>query len=67
MPVHVGQAALDAVVVEGQPLVVDAEQVQRGGVQVVAVAWGVRRLEAEVVARAVGDAALECRRRPSRR
>ena len=31
----VGQAALDAVVVEGELLVVDAEQVQDGGVKVV--------------------------------
>ena len=35
--VHVGQPAVDAVVAEGQLLVVDAQQVQDRGVQVVAV------------------------------
>ena len=35
MAVDVGQAALDAVMVEGQSLMVDAEQVQNGGVEVV--------------------------------
>ena len=34
--VHVGQPAVDAVVADGQPLVVDAEQVQDRGVEVVA-------------------------------
>ena len=43
VPVHVGQAAVDAVVAEGQPLVVDAEQVQHRGVQVVAVGRVARR------------------------
>src|SRR5437660_724313 len=35
LAVDVGQAAVDAVVVVGQPLVVDAEELQHGGVQVV--------------------------------
>ena len=35
LPVHVGQPALDAVVVVGQPLVVQAQQVQDRGVEVV--------------------------------
>ena len=34
---HIRQAAVDAVVAEGEALVVDAEQVQHGGVDVVAV------------------------------
>src|SRR5436309_5835238 len=37
MPVHIGQAAVAAVVAEGQPLMVDAEQVQDRRVQVVAI------------------------------
>ncbi len=32
---HVGEAAFDAVVVEAQPLVVQAEQMQDRGVQIV--------------------------------
>ena len=48
MPVHVGQAALDAVVVEGQALVVHGEQVQRGGVKVVAVSGMLGGLEAQL-------------------
>jgi hypothetical protein len=34
---HIGQAAVDAVVTKGEALVVDAELVQHGGVQIVAV------------------------------
>ena len=37
MAVHIGQAALDAVVVKRQPFVIDAEQVQRGGMEIVRV------------------------------
>ena len=33
--VHVGQAAFDAVVIEREPLVVEAEKVQEGGMEVV--------------------------------
>ena len=35
MAVDVGQAALNAIMVEGQSLMVDTEQVQNGGVKVV--------------------------------
>ena len=42
LAVHVGQAALDAVVVVGQLLVVEAEQVQDGGVEVVDASPGSR-------------------------
>ena len=40
MPVHVGEAAVDAVVADGQSFVVDAEQVQDGGEHVVAACTG---------------------------
>ena len=59
MPVHVGQAAVDAVVAEGQPGVVDAEQVQDGGVEVVAVGGVLDGLVRPLVAGAVGDAPLD--------
>lgn len=35
----IGQPALDAVLVVGHAFVVDAQQVPRGGVQVVTVCW----------------------------
>ena len=35
MPVHVGEAALDAVVVKGEEFVVEAEEVQDGSVEIV--------------------------------
>ena len=44
MPVDVGQPAVDAVVAERQPFVVDAQQVQDRGVQVVAVGLVLDRL-----------------------
>ena len=56
---HVGQPAVDAVVAEGQLLVVDAEQVQHRGVHVVAVGRVLGGLVRPLVARAVGDAALD--------
>ena len=37
MPVHIGQATLDSVVVIGQPGVVDAKQMQCGRMQIVAI------------------------------
>jgi len=36
VPMHIGQAAVDAVVVEAELFVVQPEPVQRGGVEVVA-------------------------------
>ena len=50
---HVGQPALDAVVVEGQALVVHAKEVERGGVEVVAVGRVLGGLEAQVVSGAI--------------
>ncbi len=44
MAVYVGQAAVDAVVAEGEAFVVDAQQVQQRGVDVVAVGGVVGRL-----------------------
>jgi len=57
--VHVRQPALDAVVVDRELRVVDAEQAQRRRVEVVALGRILRRLEAELVARAVGRASLD--------
>src|SRR5437867_2623393 len=37
--VHVGEAAVNAVVAEGQLLVVDAQQVENRGMKVVAISW----------------------------
>ena len=50
---HVGQTSLNAVVIEAQSLMIEAQQVQRGGVQVIRVTRMFARFEAEVVARAV--------------
>ena len=46
---HVGQPELAALVLERQPLVVEAQQVQHGGVQVVDVDAVLDDVEAEVV------------------
>ncbi len=55
---HVRQPTLDAVVVVAELFVVEAEEVQCGGVQVVAVGGVFGGFEAEVVGGAVGGAAL---------
>ena|SRR5438876_5849437 len=39
MPMHVRQPPLDAVVTERQPPVIDAQHMEDGGVQIVAVGW----------------------------
>src|ERR1700694_2704690 len=59
MAVHVRQAPVDAVVPEGQALVVDTQEVEDSGVQVVAVGLAPGGLVAEFVALAVGAAALD--------
>src|SRR5437588_12879047 len=58
VPVDVGEAAVYAVVAEGQLFVVDAEQVENGGVEVVAVG---RRYSfpGPLIAFTVGDATLD--------
>ncbi len=59
MAMHVGQPALDAVVIERQPRVVDAQQVQDRGVEVVDIDRLLGHLPADVVGRSVSDAVLE--------
>src|SRR5258708_30363198 len=56
---HVGQSALDAVLVEAELFVIEAEQMERGGVEIVAVARMLGGFEAQFVARAVAHAALD--------
>ena len=59
MPVHVGQASVDAVVAEGQAFVVDAEKMQDRCMQVIAVSPAAGALVAELVAFTMPDAALD--------
>src|SRR5437773_11795683 len=56
--VHVGQPAVGAVVADGEPFVVDAEQVQDGGVDVVTIDLALAGPPGPFVALAVGDARL---------
>src|SRR5690606_18335206 len=59
--VNVGQAALDPIVSEGEALVIDAEQVQDRGVDIVAVGGpaAVARLVRPLVAFAEGGTSLD--------
>ena len=50
LAVHVRQAAVDAVVPEGQPRVVDAQQMQDRRVQIVAVSLALGCLVTQIVA-----------------
>ena len=59
LAVHVGQAEVAAAVAVGQPLVIQAHQVQDRGVQVVDVHAVLDGLHAELVGGAVDDAALD--------
>src|SRR5581483_12272544 len=59
LPVHVGQPHVPAAEPEGQPLVVDAEQVQHGRVQVVDLYPVADHLVAPLVGLAVHGAALD--------
>ena len=63
----VGQAAVDAVVVERQPLVVDAEQVQHRGVEVVPVDAGSRPPSSRPRRSRRRRGRASARRRPARR
>ena len=56
LAVDVGEAEVAAAVAEGELLVVEAEQVQDGGVEVVHVDLVLRGLVAEFVGRAMGEA-----------
>ena len=55
----IGQAALNAVLIVGQAFVVDAQEVQRGGVKVVTIRWVFSSFEADFVARAVAGPAFD--------
>ncbi len=55
MAVDVGQAPLEAVVVVAEALVVEADQVEDGGVEVVDFRRVLLRLETELVAGAVAE------------
>ena len=59
MAVHVGQPPVDAVVAERQPGVIDAQEVQDGRVQVVAVRGVFDGLVRPFVAGAVGHAPFD--------
>ena len=63
---HVGQAEVAALEAVGESCVVEAEQVQQRGVQVVDVDRVGDDVEAEVVGLAVRIPGLQCRRRPAR-
>ena len=56
---HIRQSAINAVRAHGEFFVIDAEEVQDGGMQVVAGGDVVRGLVADVVADAMGDAGLD--------
>ena len=55
---HVGEAALDAVVVDGEVFVIETEEVEDGGVEVVRGDGVVRGLEAKLIGGAVAHAAF---------
>ena len=57
MPIHDRQPFVAAVVREGQLLVIEAQQVQDRGVDVVDVGLVLDGVQADLVGRAVGDAA----------
>ena len=59
MAVHIGEPAVDAVMAEGEPFVVDAQQVKHGGVHVVAVEGIFRSLLGPLVACSVGHSATD--------
>lgn len=59
MAVHVGEAALDAVVIKAELLVIEPEQVKGGRVQVVAVRGIFLGSESEIIAAAVGGASFD--------
>ena len=56
---HVGQPALNTVVIEGQPRVVDAQQVLDRGVEVVDIDWLLGDFPADVIGLPVSDAVLQ--------
>ena len=60
---HVGQATLDAVVVVAQALVIESEQVQERGVEIVNGRDILHRLVAELIRGSVAETALYARAR----
>ena len=56
MAMDVGKAAADTVVIVGELFVIEAEQVERGGVEIIDGDRGFGRLIAEIVGGAVGRA-----------
>jgi hypothetical protein len=58
VPMHVGKTALDAIVVEAEPLVIQAEDLHDGGVEVVHGGHVLHGLVAELIGRAVAEAWL---------
>src|SRR2546425_1596803 len=61
MAVNVGEAARGAVVVVGETSVVEAEQMEDGGVEVIDGAWVLLGFPAELIGRAVAESALYSR------
>ena len=59
MAMDVGKAAADTVVIVGELFVIEAEQVERGGVEIIDGDRGFGRLIAEIVGGAVGRAGLD--------
>ena len=59
----IGQAALNAVMVEGQPGVIESEQVQDGGVEIVRRNGVFADVVADFVGRPVAQAFLQARAR----
>tara|TARA_A100001037_G_scaffold238378_1_gene217801 strand:+ start:383 stop:613 length:231 start_codon:yes stop_codon:yes gene_type:complete len=56
--VHIGEAALDAVVVKGQLFVVEAQEMEHGGVKIMEGVDILGGLESEFVGGAMTDAGL---------
>jgi hypothetical protein len=59
LPIHIRQPVIPSRVAEGEAFVVEAEEVEDGGVEVVDVDLVLDRTEAEVVGGAVGEAAAD--------
>jgi hypothetical protein len=59
MSMHISQAAVNAVVTEREPGMVDSEEVKHGGVKIVAIRDLVDGLIRPFVGRAAGDAPLD--------
>src|SRR5438034_7667125 len=67
MPVHVRKAAIDAVVIEGQFLMIDSEQVQNRGVKVINRHWVLTGEVADFVRPAITETFFHARARQKAR